>query len=337
MTSMTGTAQHPDVAEIADLAEGLLSPSRTEDVRQHVDGCALCADVQRSLEEIRGLLGTLPGPQRMPADIAGRIDAALAAEALLDSTAPDSATDSAAPASAASAAEAPGSSAVAGTAHGDGRRAHGADEPADVSRETSSAPSRRRSVERPAAPQRAGRAPATTGPGRPGSRKPRRRAVWSAVLGVATLGLAVLLVQSFQSFRSAPHHSGKDAASAAQIQQFSGAPLQNHVQNLLGATRHESLRTPKDKNAPSVDIQESPNSTKQALGVPSCIQRGTGRPDTPLGTEQGMYEGKQAFLVLLPHPSDSTMVQAYVIDAACVDATPAGKGELLLTHAYPRH
>lgn len=81
MTSTTDTAGHPDVTEISDLTEGLLTPSRTEDVERHLDECVLCTDVYTSLEEIRGLLGTLPGPVRMPDDIADRIDAALAAEA----------------------------------------------------------------------------------------------------------------------------------------------------------------------------------------------------------------------------------------------------------------
>lgn len=65
MTTTTDSAEHPEVAEISDLTEGLLTPSRTVDVRRHLDGCALCADVYDSLEEIRGLLGTLPGPPRM--------------------------------------------------------------------------------------------------------------------------------------------------------------------------------------------------------------------------------------------------------------------------------
>ncbi|MCX2179159.1 hypothetical protein KV205_01240 [Streptomyces sp. SKN60] len=89
MTSAADTTQHPDVSEISDLTEGLLPPTRSAAVRQHLGGCPLCADVRDSLEEIRGLLGTLPGPPRMPAEIAGRIDAALAAEALLSATAPD--------------------------------------------------------------------------------------------------------------------------------------------------------------------------------------------------------------------------------------------------------
>ncbi|MFC7813205.1 MULTISPECIES: anti-sigma factor family protein [unclassified Streptomyces] len=86
---MTG---HPDVTEISDLTEGLLPPSRTTDVRRHLETCELCADVYTSLEEIQGLLGTLPGPERMPDDVAARIDAALAAEApLRPTTADDSA------------------------------------------------------------------------------------------------------------------------------------------------------------------------------------------------------------------------------------------------------
>ncbi len=88
-TGTHGTIRHPDVSEISDLTEGLLSPSRTAEIRRHLDDCTLCSDVRTSLEEIRGLLGTLPGPARMPSDIAGRIDAALAAEALLDATQPE--------------------------------------------------------------------------------------------------------------------------------------------------------------------------------------------------------------------------------------------------------
>lgn len=81
MTSMTDMAGHPDVAEISDLTEGLLPPDRSTDVRRHLDACEPCADVFASLEEIRGLLGAVAAPERMPADVADRIDTALAAEA----------------------------------------------------------------------------------------------------------------------------------------------------------------------------------------------------------------------------------------------------------------
>lgn len=82
MTSTTEAAWHPDVAEISDLTEGLLPPDRSAEIRQHLDGCDLCSDVHASLEEIRELLGAVPAPPRMPTDVAARIDAALAAEAL---------------------------------------------------------------------------------------------------------------------------------------------------------------------------------------------------------------------------------------------------------------
>ncbi|MEW2314155.1 anti-sigma factor family protein [Streptomyces bauhiniae] len=81
MTSSTGTTGHPDVAEISDLAEGLLSTSRSAELRRHLEGCEACAEVLAALTEIQGLLGDLPEAPPMPTDVADRIDAALTAEA----------------------------------------------------------------------------------------------------------------------------------------------------------------------------------------------------------------------------------------------------------------
>ncbi|MFJ6843997.1 anti-sigma factor family protein [Streptomyces griseoluteus] len=81
MTSSTDTTGHPDVAEISDLAEGLLPPSRSAELRRHLEDCEPCAEVHAALTEIQGLLGDVPDAPPMPADIADRIDAALAAEA----------------------------------------------------------------------------------------------------------------------------------------------------------------------------------------------------------------------------------------------------------------
>lgn len=81
MTSTTDTAGHPDVTELSDLTEGLLPPDRSTGVRHHLGRCEPCADLYASLAEIRSLLGTAAEPERMPDDVAARIDAALAAEA----------------------------------------------------------------------------------------------------------------------------------------------------------------------------------------------------------------------------------------------------------------
>jgi anti-sigma factor RsiW len=82
VTSTTDAAGHPDVAEISDLTEGMLPADRGADIQRHLETCGLCADVRASLEEIRGLLGSAPDAEPMPADVAARIDAALAAEPL---------------------------------------------------------------------------------------------------------------------------------------------------------------------------------------------------------------------------------------------------------------
>ncbi|MDX2601754.1 hypothetical protein PV379_05405 [Streptomyces caniscabiei] len=200
MTSTTDTAGHPEITEISDLSEGLLPPSRTADVRQHLDECPLCSDVYASLEEIRGLLGTLPGPPRMPDDVAGRIDAALAAEALLNATEPASGTtDELATAS----------------------RTAASENDAHVSRETSSA------ADRPA-----GRPRASTGPGRTSpKRRSRRRTAIGAVFAIAALGLGAVLVQSLGDDDSPP-------ASASDT--FSGVKLEKRVEDLLTKTESGS-------------------------------------------------------------------------------------------------
>ncbi|MDR3082068.1 MAG: hypothetical protein LBV60_14285, partial [Streptomyces sp.] len=84
--------EHPDAGDISALTEGILPPGEAAGVQAHLDDCTLCQNIESSLTDIRGLLGTLPGPTAVPADVADRIDAALAAEA----TAMDAADTSAA-------------------------------------------------------------------------------------------------------------------------------------------------------------------------------------------------------------------------------------------------
>lgn len=328
MTTTTGTTEHPDVSEISDLTEGLLSPARSVELRRHLDGCSLCADVHESLEDIRGLLGSLPGPPRMPADVAARVDAALAAEALLNATAPDQPTEDTEDTEVAT---------------------------ADVSRETSRAAettpvtpgatvaSTSTSATAPdtaRADRPAGRPRAATGPGRTRQQRRRRSAILGTVFGTAAIGVSVLLFQSV----SLNGDGGQGVSSAdagprtvkGTDPAFSGIKVQDKVHSLLTPTP----ATGKPRAA------EGQDSTKEAPGtsaspklmpqVPPCIQQGTGRTDSPLAAEQGTYEGTDAFLVVLSDPNDGKLVRAYVIDAACVDAVPPVKGELLLTQSYPR-
>ncbi|MGY0025341.1 hypothetical protein ACVHNB_41080 [Streptomyces sp. YJ-C3] len=303
MTSTTDTAGHPEVTEISDLAEGLLPASRTSDIRRHLDGCVLCADVYASMEEIRGLLGTVPGPPRMPEDIVGRIDAALAAEALLDSLAPSAAEEV-------------------------------SRETADpVSRETSAVDAPEpapRSVDRPSGHPRA-----ASGPGRK-TRATRRRtgAALGAVLTVAALGVGALLLQNGGGTPTAKESGSADT--------FAEASLDTKVSEMLGADGDPSA--PPSSEKPSFGTQDSGPKTpqtvpvlpKRAATVPACIQLGTHRNEDPLAAEQGTYEGKSVYLVVLPHKTDPAhRVTAFIVDAACVkQASSAGK--LLYTHDYDR-
>lgn len=313
MTSATDTTRHPDVSEISDLTEGLLSSSRTGDLREHLAGCEICSDVLSSLEEIRGLLGSpLTAAASMPTDVADRIDAALATEArgLTPATAPASATD--------------------------------------VSRETEPAVTAKDLADRPA-----GRSRAATGPGRLAVRRRRRNAVIGAALGAAVVSVSVLLLQNVTSSQNSAGLKAADQgvnASSAGSQSFSQSTLEEHVHSLLNS--RTDAASPQDSSGkeqtPSADTKSSsesmppkPSSPQAPLrapsvAVPSCVKRGIGRDTAALAIERGTYEGGEAFLVVLPHPTDATRVQAYVVDATCVGAEPAAKGKLLLTHAYAR-
>jgi hypothetical protein len=315
VSSTTGTIRHPEVSEISDLTEGLLSPAKSTEVRLHLTECPLCADVLASLEEIRGLLGTLPGPHRMPADIAGRIDAALAAEALLDATSPEL------------------------------RERVRSDRPAppvaatDVSRETSP-----RTAPKPSAPgatRPAGRPGGSAGPGR--SRSRRRIAVLTGMAAAATLSVALFLVQNLDVGGSYDEKKTTGiSASAAQAQGFTAARLETDVRRLLDQAGEGDAAVPMASLAPGADTfskeatPEAGDGRTMGTSVPSCVTAGIGRSDTPLAAEEGSYQGRPAYLVVLPHPGDAARADAYVVDAACTSGNPAGRGSVLLTGSYPR-
>ncbi|MDN3266561.1 hypothetical protein [Streptomyces sp. MA15] len=304
MTSTTDKAEHPDVAEISDLTEGLLPADRREDVRRHLDQCELCADVHASLEEIRGLLGTVPGPPRMPADVAGRIDAALAAEALLHATAPVTDEED--------------ESVILGTTAAES-------EPSHVSRETS-APS-----DRPVGRPRS----SATGPGRkPRLRGRSRRAVaLGAAFTVAALGLGSVVLSSLNDGGGPDEEHRTTAADT-----FSEGKLEKQVTDLLARSpqQDKAARSPHTFGMESDSSGANPRVLTKPV-VPECVQEGIGRNDAALATEQGVYQGKAALLVVLPDASDATRVTAYIVDAACVEnASPSSAAKVLLEHTYTR-
>ncbi len=294
MTSTASTDEHPEVSEISAFAEGILPPDRTAALSGHLAACVDCTDVRDSLDEIRDLLGTLPGPSRMPIDVAERIDAALAAEALINAAGPGSASADAAKAT----------------------RAPSGVDPAHVSRE--SAPS-------PHGP--AGHAHAPTGPGRVRPRRRRGRTLLAAASAAAVLALGGVFVSSLGS-----SHSGQSAGPATpgtqQPGMFSGAALPTKVHDLLSNTGAASPKT-------GGHAEETPFAT-HAAPAPPCVLKGTGRASAPLALSRGTYEGHAAYLIVLPHPADPALVDAYVVDASCASTGTSVPGHVLTQQTYSR-
>ncbi|MFD8090727.1 anti-sigma factor [Streptomyces malaysiensis] len=322
MTSSTDTDEHPEVAEISALTEGLLSPSRAVDVRTHLASCALCTDVWESLDEIRSLLGTLPGPVRMPAEIAGRIDAALAAEALLDATAPEGVADVSR--------ETPEPEPVSRETADSTSSTSGSDTVQPASKSSTA-------TDRPAGRPRGATGPGrgSTGPGtRPGGARRWRKVVLGGACAAAVIGIGSFFIPSGSS---GDHGDADQQAHASQSSAgkstLSSGTLKDRVHELLADRKSTaSDGVTGQGNSPDVPLRADDDPE-----VPSCVQSGTGRKEPALAAQQDTYDGQTAYIVVLPHPSDSTRVDAFVIDASCVSASPSTPGELLVTRTYPRH
>ncbi|MGK5558223.1 anti-sigma factor family protein [Actinomadura kijaniata] len=76
---------HIDYDTLADLAEGLLEDDQAASVNAHLDTCAECRERSADLADVSRILAEAPVPS-MPADLASRIDSAIAAESLNNAT-----------------------------------------------------------------------------------------------------------------------------------------------------------------------------------------------------------------------------------------------------------
>ncbi|MEU0964387.1 hypothetical protein ABZ357_02720 [Streptomyces sp. NPDC005917] len=298
MTSTTDTTGHPDVAEISDLTEGLLPDTRTAEVRQHLDECELCADVHASLEEIRGLLGTLPGPAPMPAEVAGRLDAALAAEALLNATAPET----------------------------------------HVSRETSTPTSPSLdAVDRPAGRSSASTGPGRKDRGRARGRR-RRTVVLGAVFTAAVLGAGSFLLQSLGGNGPTTAQGKPTSSAESFSRSTLQTEVENLLgtKTSLRGSKKPDLGIQGESTSPGSTDMPFTTRIQPSASVPSCVRQGISQTDDVLGAKKGTYDGKDVFLVVLPDASDSTRVTVFIVDATCQSRPSASAGQVLLTESLTR-
>jgi hypothetical protein len=72
---------HLDYDVLADLAEGLLEDDQAASVNAHLESCAECRDRSADLADVSRILAEAPVPS-MPAELAERIDTAIAEESM---------------------------------------------------------------------------------------------------------------------------------------------------------------------------------------------------------------------------------------------------------------
>lgn len=76
---------HYDYDVLADLAEGLLAEDEAASVNAHLDTCAECRERSADIADVSRILAEAPAPS-MPAELAERIDTAIAAESMHNAT-----------------------------------------------------------------------------------------------------------------------------------------------------------------------------------------------------------------------------------------------------------
>ena len=154
-----------------------------------------------------------------------------------------------------------------------------------------------------------------------------------SVFAVAALGLGSVLIATLDDGKPSSNEAG-----GQQTATFSGQKLEKQVSDLL-STRQESGRgSVAPHNSVGVEGNNGIVSPKidRTLSVPPCIQNGIGRTDEALAMKKGTYEGTRAMLVVLSDRSDSTKVDAYIVDSACVNHPSINKAKVLLTETYAK-
>ncbi|MFF2046029.1 hypothetical protein ACFVVX_36970 [Kitasatospora sp. NPDC058170] len=300
LSSPDPAGPHPSVDELADLAEGLVESAGTaETLRRHLAGCAECRETAEALAEVQALLGDAEAPP-MPADVAERLDAALAAAA-----------------AGADAAEAV-DKAVRGPQEPSrsGHRGQSPTRPAHPATAASAPPGR----------PTAGTgltAPGSTGPGRP--RRRRARLLLGAAAALLAVGLGgALLLQPGDRQPSDSTAARADAPAATSVP-VPGTPprpeagggtayredaLAGQIQQLLARGTGPGSPGAKPSAGPPVDGEQG----IRGHGATACPAPVDG---TPLATDLGSFAGAPAEVLVYAVPGRPDQLDVYLRTPDC--------------------
>ncbi|MEY9943777.1 anti-sigma factor [Kitasatospora sp. GAS1066B] len=284
-------ASHPTVDQLADLQEELLAATEAAELREHLSRCPDCADTLAALAELTELLAE-DEPPAMPADVARRIDAALAAALAEPATART----------------------TAGTAR------------------TAATAAPQRPAESAAPPRRADRStgPGRSRQRRRGTLLAAAVACL-AVLGLGTVvvvsGLGDDAHQAAGSAAAGAQQGKPDTAMPATPSGSPGGPaftaagLPEQIRQLLptSPSGHSSLPHASSE-------QENPTPNAAPAKLPSCVQGAVAghRDEQPLLVTHGSFQSAPVDVYVFRVSGSSTALDVFLLTPGCADGTPAG-------------
>jgi hypothetical protein len=128
--------------------------------------------------------------------------------------------------------------------------------------------------------------------------------------------------------------ASSDTASSMK-QSDSSTLVADQVRQLLAGATVGAESSPGADNSPMLDNHSLSATAGPAspAALPSCVVKATQRTQTPLASEQELFQGIPAYLVVLPHPGDDSLVDAFVVNASCTASSP---GTVLFQSSYSR-
>ena len=318
--------RHVDEQTLAEFREGLLPARKAARVTAHLATCQRCADVDAQLAAVTTILARTPAPP-MPASLAARLDAALAAEIARS-----------APASPSEAASAAGAATPAGAAS-PASAASPAGAPAPVPGEhpgrRSGPAARRETAGRRAAPGRA-----------PRRLSLRLAAAAAAVVIVAGGGYAIVHVLSAGNTGTSASPSGASSShGAASAPSASGrgpeaAPgaLAGVLPVVASGTRYRPGHLPAQVGAvlrrqPAPASSPSRARTTPAVGgarfvnLAACVDH-LARGAQPLLVDLAYYDNHPAAVIVVPGPGTANL-HVWVVGPDC-----SAQGGDVIAHVF---
>lgn len=324
---------HADAQQLAAFREGLLPARKAAKIAAHLSSCPRCAEVDAQLAAVTAILARTPAPP-MPASLAARLDAALAAEIARSPVAaspPDAAASPAGAAPPADAASRPGAASPAGAASPPGADSPvgaaspaGAPAPGGRSGHGAGPASGRDAAGRRAMPSRS-----------PWRLTPRLAAAAAAVVLVAGGGYAIARValagnsseQTSSAGSSASRSAPNGSAAARAPEAAPGAAIRGGLPLVASGTNYQPgqlptqvgavlKRYPASEGSPGRPTVASPVSPESAFPqLSACVSHLAGG-QRPRLVDIARYGTRPAAVIVVPVPGTATL-RVWVVGPGC--------------------